>query len=123
MAMPPDSSASSHDLPSPAQLPLVPISRRSHPSCGKSGVRSGRLRYGSPRWRAICSHVSVPLPSAPRLSQFMAGHARPSPRGVTLDRIAPAAAAAGLKAEEIATLEADAVAQCQELARLRRAGV
>src|SRR5215471_5289351 len=71
MAMPPVSSASVHDLPSPAQLPLVPMSRRSHPSCGKNGVRSGRLRYGSSRWRAICSHVSVTWPSASMISKLM----------------------------------------------------
>ena len=40
----PWSRASSQLLASPAQLPLVPISRRSQPSWGKNDVRRGRRR-------------------------------------------------------------------------------
>src|SRR5262249_31542713 len=43
--------------------------------------------------------------------------------GVALEGIAPAAAPAGLEAEEVAALERDAVTQGQELALLGRAGI
>src|SRR5947207_6155468 len=71
MDMPPASRASTHDLSSPAQSPLVPMRRRSQPSWGKNGVRRERRRYGSSRWRAICSQVSVTWPSASMISKLI----------------------------------------------------
>src|SRR5207244_9265548 len=84
MDMPPASRASAHDLPSPAQSPLVPMRRRSQPAWGKNGVRRERRRYGSSRWRAICSQVSVTWPSASMISKVISISplsSQPSPRG------------------------------------------